>query len=149
MRVWLKPILPRKNLRRQNSRKYLKRLWQEEPLDLVRTEKEAKTYLVELEAPPEIFEEQGVIEDPVRMYLHEIGRVHLLTAVNEKYLAKKIEQGKHISNIKQRWLKQYGRQPSATDIIMVILQNLGKSSDLVHLVQEQTGLPMTNSFKKR
>lgn len=29
---------------------------------------------------------------------------------------------------------------------MVILQNLGKSADLVHLVQEQAGLPVTNSF---
>ena len=123
-------------------------LLQEEPLDLVITEKEAKTSLVELEAPPETIEEQRPVEDSVHMYLHEIGRVQLLTAVNEKYLAKKIGQGKHISDIKQGWLEQYGSQPSATDIIMVILQNLGKSSDLIHVMQEQTGLPATNSFNE-
>jgi RNA polymerase primary sigma factor len=123
-------------------------LLQEEPLELVRTDEEAKTYLVELEAPPEISEDQGSVEDSVHMYLHEIGRVQLLTAVNEKYLARKIGRGKHIRNIKQRWLEQYGRQPSATDIITVILQNLGKSSDLIHLMQEQAGLPMTNSFNE-
>ena len=84
-----------------------------------------------MDLPAEKFKEQEFAEDPVRMYLHEIGRVQLLTAANEKYLAKTIEQGKYISNIKQGWLKQYGRQPLSTDVIMVILQNLGKSADLV------------------
>ena len=37
-----------------------------------------------------------VLDDPVRMYLREIGRVHLLTSQDEKDLARKIEGQKHL-----------------------------------------------------
>jgi hypothetical protein len=119
---------------------------QEEASELEKTETEADAELEKLGAPIEVLEEQEVFDDPVRKYLHEIGLVHLLTAVDEKVLAKTIQQGKHLSNIIKSWLKQYGRQPAAADVIMVILQNLGKSAELVHLVQEQTGILSTNGF---
>ena len=101
----------------------------------------------EIEAPIEAIEEQEVVDDPVRMYLHEIGRVQLLTGVDEKLLARKIEHGKHINNIRQEWIRQHEQSPRATDIMSVMLQNLGKSGDLIHLLQEQAELPHSNGFR--
>ena len=46
---------------------------------------------MELDTHLEQLEEQEAADDPVRMYLHEIGRVRLLTAENEKILAERIE----------------------------------------------------------
>ena len=61
-------------------------LWPEPHLEV---EKPGAPEVVELERPLEHLEEE--VNDPVRMYLHEIGKVHLLTAEREKILARKIE----------------------------------------------------------
>ncbi len=100
----------------------------------------------ELEIPVGQVEEQAIVDDPVRMYLHEIGRVHLLTAENEKVLARKLEEGKRINEIKQGYLQRYGKSPSATEIILTMLKELGQASTIIHLLQEQLGLTPTASF---
>ena len=101
----------------------------------------------ELEVPLEPAEEQEVVDDPVRMYLHEIGRVHLLTAKDEKTLAKKMEEGKHINEIKQDYLQRYGQLPSATEIVITILKKLGQAPILIQPIQKQLGLtPIDNSI---
>jgi RNA polymerase primary sigma factor len=90
--------------------------------------------------------EQDITDDPVRIYLHEIGRVHLLTAEDEKNLARHMEEGKYIGRIKQDYFQKNGRQPSAADIITIIFQNLASTTPLVTAVQEELGLKKTQSF---
>jgi RNA polymerase primary sigma factor len=101
---------------------------------------------LDLGTPLEQLEEQEVVDDPVRMYLHEIGRVPLLTAEEEKDLARKMEEGRRIKQIKQDCLERYERDPSATEIIITILQELSQASSTIHFLQEHLQLPSAASF---
>ncbi len=101
---------------------------------------------LELETHAEQAEDQEVVDDPVRMYLHEIGRVHLLTADEEKELARKMEEGRRIKEIKQDYLLKQGRDPSATEIIITILEELSQASATIDLLQEKLKLTPAASF---
>jgi len=96
----------------------------------------------------EQLEEQEIADDPVRLYLREIGKVHLLTAKDEKVLAKKMVDGKRINEIKQEWLQRYGRPPSAAEIAVTLLRELSQVTDVIRLLQAQLGLATTASFKE-
>ena len=48
--------------------------------------------------------EADITDDPVRMYLREIGKVNLLNAQGEKDLAKQVENGKIIKNFLRKML---------------------------------------------
>jgi len=119
--------------------------------DLVSTEdlesklKSAKD--AELESSLETIEEQEVADDPVRLYLHEIGKVNLLTAKDEKVLAQKIEANKRIREIRQDYLEKYGKPPSATEIVLAMLKEIGQNAAIIRLLQEQLGLTRTDSLK--
>ncbi len=108
--------------------------------------------LIKLESPAELViplgqpEEQDIADDPVRIYLHEIGRVHLLTAADEKVLAKKMTEGKRIKEIKQDYLQRYGKPPSATEIVLTTLKEVCQASTIILLLQEQLDLTPTASF---
>ncbi|MFQ6122453.1 MAG: RNA polymerase sigma factor RpoD [Dehalococcoidales bacterium] len=120
------------------------KLWHEaKHLEIEKPESSAD---LELEAPPGGLEEQEIADDPVRIYLHEIGRVHLLTAEDEKVLAKKMGEGKRINEIRQQYLQKHGRAPSATEVILAMLKEVGQASSIIGLLQEQFGLTPTTSF---
>jgi len=122
------------------------KLWHE--LKPIEIEKPGTPLDSGLETQPAEIEAQEIADDPVRIYLHEIGRVYLLTAKDEKTLAKKMEEGKRINDIKQQYLQKYGRAPSATDIILTMTKEIGQASPIIHLLQKQLNLTPTTSFKE-
>ncbi len=93
-------------------------------------------------------EEPGVVDDPVRMYLHEIGRVLLLTANDEKILAKKMEAGKRIKEIKETCTAKSGRNLTATEIILCMLGDLSKLVPIMRLLQEELKIQPGKNFKE-
>jgi RNA polymerase primary sigma factor len=108
--------------------------------------KQSDSLDIDVDLSAEELSEQDITDDPVRIYLHEIGRVHLLTAESEKTLAKQMEEGKLINDVRKDYLQQHGRQPSATDTITVMLKNLADAESLVHLIRRHLGLKKTEKF---
>ena len=105
---------------------------------------------LETEEPePSVLEadEQEIGDDPVRLYLHEIGRVPLLTARDEKIAARRIEIGKRVSSIK-RALEKQGGHVTASQVFQEIIRQLGGSSEIIHKLQENIELPDNTSFLK-
>ena len=82
-----------------------------------------------------------VLDDPVRMYLREIGRVRLLTSKDERVLARKIEGGKHLTLLETELTDLEGRAPRPWEITCRLLRRLVDSSTLVAALSDQLGLP--------
>lgn len=60
------------------------------------------------------------LDDPVRMYLREIGRVPLLNGAREVELAKAIERGEYLKRVESQFSTTGLIEPSATEIGMAI-----------------------------
>ena len=82
-----------------------------------------------------------VLDDPVRMYLREIGRVHLLTAKDERVLARKMEGGRHLRKLQRELEQAEGRPPNPWEVCCVLLRRLSLATPLVAALGENLGLP--------
>jgi RNA polymerase primary sigma factor len=120
-------------------------LWEE--IKELEAEKPEATADLEIETPLEGLLEPEITDNPVRMYLHEISRVHLLTAKDEKVLAKNVELGKCIREMRQQYTKRFGKAPLAAEIVLTILKELGRAASVVPILQKQFGLTPTTNLK--
>ena len=92
--------------------------------------------------------EGAAADDPVRMYLREISREPLLTAEDERAMAKEIEAGKHITDLKQDYRKGYDRHARAAEIIMTLLRELGQFSQDILLLQQCLNLTPNDNLNE-
>lgn len=65
-------------------------------------------------------------DDPVRMYLREIGRVELLTAQEERELARNLELRRIVAEIESDFFEKHQTKPSATEITIEGMLRLSK-----------------------
>jgi len=117
-------------------------VWEEKPLEEVEppiSELEEMEE-VEVEVTPEI-EDHEIVDDSVRMYLREIGRVPLLTWEGEKHLAMQMEEGKTLDDITERLTKNLGRNPTSAEIIRDIYRRLRDDWRIVERICAHLGLP--------
>ena len=81
-----------------------------------------------------------VIDDPVRMYLREIGRVSLLKAAEERILARKMETSKHVRSVEKDLTSPEGRPPRAWQVVLEMLRRSSESGPLIEAVSKYQGL---------
>lgn len=124
--------------------------WVEEAAEVAEDE------VMEAEIEPEVdlekaldIEEQDIIDDPVRLYLREIGNVSLLNASEEKILASKMERARHIRRIREELYARNGVAAASSEIIVVILQQLCDAAPLIQLLEGELGLSPAGSLVER
>jgi len=92
-------------------------------------------------ARPEIgLEEHEIIDDSTRTYLHEIGRVKLLKAAEEKNLARLIERGRYLVKFEDNYFNKQGRYPSEVDTVLYLLSRLSRAYPIGKVVGRHAGI---------
>jgi RNA polymerase primary sigma factor len=86
-------------------------------------------------------ENNQVLDDPVRMYLREIGRVHLLTFTDERVLARKLEANKRLEALKKELAEREGRPPRPWELTIALLSLVVAAAPLLEVLGKQLGLP--------
>jgi RNA polymerase primary sigma factor len=94
-------------------------------------------------------EDQEGIDDPVRMYLREIGKVFLLTAADEKRLARQMEEGQHIEAITDAWRDEHGARPTAVEVALTLLEQLWQLKPVLDLAVKHLRLPQKEPLAER
>ena len=78
-----------------------------------------------------------ITDDPVRMYLREIGKVNLLNAQGEKDLAKQVENGKIIKN----FLRENAEQSNPNvHMLKTFVRNIATNLDLIKELKKHSKL---------
>ena len=84
-------------------------------------------------------------EDPIRLYLRQIGRIPLLSVADEKLTARKIEIGIHISDVKFD-LETKQTHPTASTIFQEIVWEIGRSTVIIHTLLKRLIFPGNTNF---
>ena len=109
------------------------------------TESEPRT-MSHSEAEPDFeprvqIEEHELLDDPVRMYLREIGRVSLLKAAEERVLARKMEAAKHLRRMEAIFEDRVGRAPAAHEVVMTMMRRITDAKPLLQLITPYLEMP--------
>jgi RNA polymerase primary sigma factor len=86
-----------------------------------------------------VHEEAEGIDDPVRMYLREIGRVNLLTAQDERHLSRQMEEGNWIRDFEEEWRIVNGRNPNALEVTIFLLLQLESLLPEIAVIADEIG----------
>ncbi len=95
----------------------------------------------EQEEAQEDLEGSELIDDPVRMYLREIGRVTLLTAADERRLALQLASGKHVEKLEKELAAASDRPVRSADVVKALLLRLQAQTPLLEAIAEYLAIP--------
>jgi len=82
----------------------------------------------------------------IHQYLNEISKAELLTALDEKELAKKIELAKHLKQLKIESQSENGASFSTIDVLVTIVKKIREALPIICLLREQLCLPNVSNI---
>jgi RNA polymerase primary sigma factor len=85
-------------------------------------------------------EEQEGVDDPVRMYLREIGKVYLLSGADEKRLARHMEEAKHVERIEKAWRAEKRREITGQEVLLSLIEEYHQAQKAVRFICRDIGV---------
>jgi len=95
--------------------------------------------------PPAAPGDYEVIDDSIRMYLQELGRVPLLKAHEEKVLCRKMELGRYVERLKVDHFRKYQKFPLPVDIVIHVVSQLSRGYPVARIVEEHIGMKRSSN----
>jgi RNA polymerase primary sigma factor len=83
------------------------------------------------------------------MYLREIGKVFLLSAADEKHLARQMEEGQHIEAIEDMWRAEHGTDPTAVETALILFEQFYKYKPVLDVAIKHLNLPRHSTLADR
>ena len=81
-----------------------------------------------------------IIDDPVGMYLREIGRVSLLKAAEGHTLARQMEAAKYIESVEEELTSPEGRPPRTWQVVLQMLRRTVEGAEAANALSKYIGL---------
>ncbi|MDA0352630.1 MAG: RNA polymerase sigma factor RpoD [Chloroflexi bacterium] len=92
--------------------------------------------------------EQAGIDDPVRQYLNRIGQVALLTAADERRLARHMEEWIHLEAIEAELRESEGREPTPAEVLVQLYRQFRQERDTYRSVSRFLDLPRQSATER-
>ena len=95
-----------------------------------------------VDAARRIVDEAAGIDDPVRMYLREIGKVPLLTAADEKRLARAMEEWLWVEDVRATFQEEHSdRDPTYGELLAGLFRQFHQMRPIYQFVSKRLKLP--------
>ena len=85
------------------------------------------------------FESAELIDDPVRMYLREIGKVNLLKARDEQVLSRRLEAMKYVEKLEEELISLEGRPPRSWQIVLHLINGVSRAGPEIAAISRFVG----------
>ena len=92
--------------------------------------------------------EQAGIDDPVRQYLNRIGQVALLTAADERRLARHMEEWIHLEAVEDELREAEGRDPTPAEVLVQIFRQFRQERETYRSVSRFLELPRQSARER-
>ena len=99
-------------------------------------------------ASHEVLDGLELVDDPMRMYLRQIGQVSLLTAADERLLARALESGIYVQHLEEELASPQGAPRKACDVILRMLTACSKLGFVAEAVAWKNELPSPMPVKE-
>jgi len=87
-------------------------------------------------------------DDPIHLYLREIGKVGLLTATEERSLAGKVEDGRYLAGLEKYCRANPDQYELDISVIIAILRKLVSAYPVISGLHAELGIPCGRGFKQ-